>query len=66
MSDEQMNARPGGIAPVAYHLRHIARSLDRLLTYAEGRALDEEQLALVKTELAPEGKHEEVFRELED
>ena len=37
LSDEQINARPGGLAPVAFHLRHIARSLDRLLTYAEGR-----------------------------
>ncbi len=36
LSEEQFNARPAGIAPVAFHLRHIARSLDRLLTYAEG------------------------------
>ena len=30
-----MNARPYGLAPVAFHLRHIARSLDRLLTLLE-------------------------------
>ena len=45
LSDEQINARPGGLAPVAFHLRHIARSLDRLLTYAEGKDLDAELLS---------------------
>jgi hypothetical protein len=39
LSDAEMNARPFDLPPVAFHLRHIARSLDRLLTYAEGRAL---------------------------
>jgi hypothetical protein len=45
LTDEQLNARPDGIAPAAFHMRHIARSLDRLLTYAEGRQLDTKQLA---------------------
>ena len=53
LSDEQINARPYELAPVAFHLRHIARSLDRLLTYAEGRPLSDEQLAVLKTELDP-------------
>ena len=44
LTDEQLNARPAGLPPVAFHLRHIARSLDRLLTYAEGRALGDQQL----------------------
>jgi hypothetical protein len=30
-----MFARPAGLPPVAFQLRHIVRSLDRLLTYAE-------------------------------
>src|SRR5271154_985142 len=37
LSDAALNARPSGTASVAFHIRHIARSLDRLLTYAEGR-----------------------------
>ena len=37
------------MAPVAFHLRHIARSIDRLLTYAEGRTLDEKQMAALKS-----------------
>jgi len=51
MTDATMFARPGGLPPVAFHLRHIARSLDRLLTYAEDRWLDDDQLAALKTEL---------------
>jgi len=51
LSDEALGARPAGVAPVAFHLRHIARSLDRLLTYAEGRQLSEKQMALLRTEM---------------
>ena len=47
---EEWNARPGGVACVAFHVRHIARSADRLLTYAEGRALSEKQMTELKTE----------------
>jgi uncharacterized damage-inducible protein DinB len=53
LSDADMMARPGSIAPVAFHLRHVARSLDRLLTYAENRMLDEEQMSALKTEMSP-------------
>ncbi|WP_353069114.1 DinB family protein [Tunturibacter empetritectus] len=51
LSDSEMNARPFGIAPVAFHLRHIARSLDRLLTYAEGRALSGTQMDALHSEM---------------
>ncbi len=64
LSDEQINARPGGLPPVAFHLRHIARSLDRLLTYAEGRDLNEQQLAALKQEMTPEAAREALFTEL--
>src|SRR5579863_10312194 len=62
--DGQLNARPQGIAPVAFHLRHIARSLDRLLTYTEGHQLNDEQLDSLKTELAPGATRRELFDEL--
>ena len=65
LSDRQLNERPEGIAPVAFHVRHIARSLDRLLTYAEGGALDETQLALLKSELDGEAQHDPLFAELQ-
>ena len=44
LSDAELNARPGNLAPVAFHIRHIARSIDRLLTYAEGKELGEAQM----------------------
>lgn len=64
LSDEELNARPGGIPPVAFHVRHIARSIDRLLTYAEGKSLDENQIAALKTELDPGATRKELFAEL--
>jgi uncharacterized damage-inducible protein DinB len=64
LSDEEINARPGGLPPVAFHLRHIARSLDRLLTYAEGRALSAEQLAAMKSELNSGSSRDALFSEL--
>jgi uncharacterized damage-inducible protein DinB len=65
LSDEELNARPAGIAPVAFHLRHIARSIDRLLTYAEGKQLGEAQRAAMRSELEQGAKHRELFSELE-
>jgi uncharacterized damage-inducible protein DinB len=64
LTDEQVNARPGGLPPVAFHLRHIARSLDRLLTYAEGRDLNEQQLAALKEEMNPEATRDGIMTEL--
>lgn len=64
LSDTQLNKRPAGVAPVAFHIRHLARSLHRLLTYAEGRNLSEEQLARLRTELDPGATREELFVEL--
>ena len=70
LGDEAMFARPFGLPPVAFHLRHIGRSLDRLLTYAEGRALNEGQLALLGSEmgdsLAEKGSAVEVLREFRE
>ena len=51
LTDAQLLDRPSNLAPVAFHLRHIARSLDRLLTYAEGNQLTSAQLAALKSEL---------------
>jgi uncharacterized damage-inducible protein DinB len=65
-TDEELNARPAGIAPLAFHLRHIARSIDRLLTYAEGRELNAQQLAALKVEIEPGATRAELFSELND
>src|SRR5271155_5130889 len=66
LSDEQLNARPGGIAPVAFHLRHIARSVNRLLTYAERSPLAGDQIATLQTELEPGATHSVLFSEFSE
>jgi uncharacterized damage-inducible protein DinB len=42
--------RPGGAASIGFHLRHVAGSIDRLLTYARGEALDSRQRAFLTAE----------------
>lgn len=64
LSDADVNAQPAGAAPIAFHILHLSRSLDRLLTYAEGRTLDEEQMARLRTELDPDATRDELFTEL--
>ena len=66
LRDEELNARPFDNTPLAFHIRHIARSLDRLLTYAEGTALSSEQIAQMKSELDPGATREEIFAELNE
>ena len=64
LTDTEMAARPFELAPVAFHLRHIARSLDRLLTYAEGRQLSASQMASLHAELTLDVVADEVLAEL--
>jgi uncharacterized damage-inducible protein DinB len=64
LTDEQLNRAPAQIAPLAFQLRHIARSLDRLLTYAEASSLTEKQLAALKSEMGPGATRGELFAEL--
>lgn len=52
---EKTWARPFGLAPIGFHVRHIAESVDRLLTYLEGGTLSASQLAILPLEL-----HEEI------
>ena len=49
----EVHAEPLGLTSVAFHLRHIARSTDRLLSYAEGKQLSPEQLTSLKAESLP-------------
>ena len=65
MTESELHASPSGLSPIAFHLRHIARSLDRLLTYAEGNQLSMEQLVKLKSESAPGATRDELFSEFE-
>jgi uncharacterized damage-inducible protein DinB len=63
LSDTEIEARPLGLPSVGFHLRHIARSLDRLLTYAEGQQLSERQKKALQTEMESEAGREATFME---
>jgi uncharacterized damage-inducible protein DinB len=65
LTDAEVHARPLGLPSLAFHLRHIARSVDRLLTYAEGGQLSQEQLAALKAEQGGEETLAELLAEVE-
>lgn len=50
LSFEQLWQKPGQAASVGFHLKHIAGSIDRLLTYAQGQQLSPDQLAFLEQE----------------
>jgi uncharacterized damage-inducible protein DinB len=60
-----LNERPLGLPSVGFQLRHIARSLDRLLTYAEGAQLSGEQIAALQSEMDEGATREGLFAEFE-
>jgi uncharacterized damage-inducible protein DinB len=53
LGPDELWQRPGGAAPVGFHLRHIAGSVDRLLSYARGAQLSEAQMAALRAETTP-------------
>ena len=58
LTDAEVNSQPLGLPSIAFLLRHIAGSTDRILTYAEGNQLSAEQLAALKAEQGSEGNQE--------
>ena len=67
LTDAEVNARSFGVAPVAFHLRHMVRSLDRLLTYAaaSGAQLNEAQMEALRSELEGGASAAAVMEEFE-
>ena len=51
LTHEELESCPFDLPSVGFQLRHMARSLDRLLTYAEGHQLTPDQLSALKSEL---------------
>jgi|SRR5215813_1138922 len=64
LTEAELQQRPAGLASVAFHLRHIPGSVDRLLTYAEGRELAPEQMRVLKTEGETSATVEELLQHL--
>lgn len=48
--DEKLWEKPAGRASVGFHLKHLTGVLDRMLSYAQGRALTQEQFDYLKSE----------------
>jgi uncharacterized damage-inducible protein DinB len=65
LTEAQIHSKPLALPSVAFHLRHIARSVDRLLTYAEGKPLSAEQLTLLKAEQTGDELLAELLAEVE-
>ena len=63
LSPEELAMRPYGLPSAAFQVRHIARSLHRLLTYAEGRGLTEADFEELRTEEGGAVNPEELRRE---
>jgi uncharacterized damage-inducible protein DinB len=57
----QMWAMPHGFGSVGFHLRHIAGSTDRLMTYVSGGQLSSDQMAALKSEKEPGATREELL-----
>lgn len=54
--------KPAGRASVGFHLQHLTGVLDRMLTYASGKELTEEQFSALKLEGDPSaGKNVSAF-----
>jgi uncharacterized damage-inducible protein DinB len=65
LTQEELHSRPAGLEPISFHFHHISRSLDRLLTYAEGGKLNEKQMEAMKEEMETDASRSELFDEFE-
>jgi len=65
LSPQQIWSAPPELAPLGFHLRHIAGSLDRLATYLDGRQLTAAQLAALQAELEPGASREELLEAID-
>jgi len=53
LTSRQIWATPHGFGSVGFHMRHIAGSTDRLMTYLQGAALSQEQMEALAAEKEP-------------
>jgi len=56
LTNAQLWALPGGAAAVGFQLRHLAGSIDRLLTYARGEMLSDAQMTELDREVYDDGR----------
>jgi len=65
LTPQQIWATPYGFGSVGFHLRHIAGSTDRLMTYLEGKQLAESQIAELRSEHEPGATREELLANMD-
>lgn len=65
LTSEQLWATPYGLGSVGFHLRHIAGSTDRLMTYLQGKQLTPSELRALQTEAEPGATREELLGKLD-
>jgi hypothetical protein len=58
LSAADWNARPAGVASIAFHVRHITGVVDRLFTYARGESLSETQFIALRAEADLVAEHD--------
>jgi uncharacterized damage-inducible protein DinB len=65
LTNAEIHSQPLGLPAVAFHIKHIVRSTDRILTYAEGSQLTLDQLTAMKAEQTGTETLAELLVELE-
>jgi uncharacterized damage-inducible protein DinB len=65
LTTDQLWATPHGFGSVGFHLRHIAGSTGRLMTYVEGGQLSDAQMSVLKTEKEPGATREMLLASLD-
>lgn len=66
LSTEDLSRGVLGLAPVSFHIRHIAGSVDRLLTYAREEQLSAVQMAALREESGTGLSRDELLKLLDD
>ncbi|RPJ57245.1 MAG: DinB family protein [Acidobacteria bacterium] len=61
LTSEQIWAQHGSVNPVGREVRHIGGAVDRLMTYLQGRQLDERQLGELQTEFEAGASRKELL-----
>jgi DinB superfamily len=65
LTTEQLWATPHAVGAVGFHIRHIGGSTDRLITYLQGAALTEAQLAFLQNENIAGASRGELLAEMD-
>jgi hypothetical protein len=64
LTNAQIWDRPHGLAPLGFHLRHIAGSVERLMTYATGGQLNTDQISAMRREMDSGTGRDELLRDI--